>query len=124
VKLKEVRLSGTTSAGGALTVNSTIPILGRLFSVQWIDGTFDNGVDGIISTQGHQSSKTLLTVTDGDDDALYYPRDLVHDETGAALTGTQGGDRAMPLMVGTLRLVVSDGGNAKTGGCIVFYVED
>jgi len=121
--LKEIRLYGTTTAGGALTVNASKAVLGKLFAVQWVVGTLAAGVDAVISTQNHEASKTLLTITNGDADALYYPRDLVHDAAGAALTGTQGGDRELSLMVGTPRLVISAGGNAKSGGCILLYLE-
>jgi len=124
MNLKEMRLTGTTAVGGALTVNGTSAIFGRLYAIQWIDGDFSDGVDAVISTQGHDSSKTLLTLTDANNDALYYVRDVMHDATGGALTGTAGGDRCMPLLVGTPRLVVASGGDAKTGGCILYYFEE
>ena len=123
MKLKHVRLYGTTDSAGAVTVDATKAVYGRLYAVQWIDGSFVNGVDAVISTQGADAAKTLLTLTNADDDALYYPRDLVHDAAGAALTGTQGGDRCLPLISGTPRMVVASGGAAKVGGCVLFYYE-
>ena len=122
-KLKEVRLYGTTSAGGALTVNGTHPVFGRLYAVRWIDGAFDDGVDAVISTQTHDAAATLLTLTDANNDAWYYPRDLVHDATGGALTGTSGGDREMYLLIGTPRVTVDEGGNA-TSGAITLILEE
>lgn len=122
--LDEMELSGTTDGDGALTVNGESAILGRLYAIQWVDGDFTDGVDAVISTQGHGASKTLLTLTDANTDALYYPRDLVHDATGGVLTGTAGGDRVLPLLVGKPRLVVASGGATKTGGCILFYYEE
>jgi hypothetical protein len=65
-----------------------------------------------------------LTLTDADNDATYYPRVQVHGNTGSGLTLITGSDAEMQLMAGVPRLVVSDGGNAKTGGCILFYFED
>lgn len=123
MKLKDMRLVGTTDASGGLTVVGERGIFGQLYAVQWIDGTFDDGVDAVLSTIRHEAGKTVLTLTNANDDALYYPRDLVHDATGTALTGTSGGDRALPLLAGVPQLVVSSGGNAKTGGCILFYYE-
>jgi hypothetical protein len=122
--MREVKLYGTTDASGDLTVNSTEnAIFGYLYAVRWIDGTFENGVDAVLSTVNHDAAATLLTLTDANDDAWYYPRSLVHDESGAALTGTAGGDRALPLVCGELKLVVSSGGNKLSGGCIVFIDE-
>lgn len=124
MKLDELRLYGETDASGDLTVNATRPVLGQLYAVRWIDGDLSDGVDAVISTQNHDAAATLLTLTDANSDALYYPRDLVHNAAGGALTGTSGGDRALPLFVGLPRLVVSSGGATKSGGCILFYFED
>ncbi len=124
MKLKELRLNATTDASGDATTNSTVPVIGRLYAVRWIDGDFSDGVDAVISTQNHDAAATLLTLTDANSDATYYPRDLVHNAAGGALTGTSGGDRALPLFVGLPRLVVSSGGATKTGGCILFYFDE
>ena len=122
--LKEIRLYGTTSNPGAtLTVDAPVAVFGRLYAVQLIIGTLAATTDVIISTQGHESSKTLLTLTDQSADALYYPRDLVHSEAGAALTGTSGGDRTLPLMAGVPRMAIAQGGAAGVGGIILFYLE-
>ena len=124
-ELKEIKLYGTCSTGGALTVNATTPVFGRLYAVRWIDGDFDNGVGAVISTQNHDASATLLTLTAANDDATYYPREQVHGNTGTALTldGTRI-STDLPVMVGVPRLVVATGGNKKPGGCILFYFED
>jgi hypothetical protein len=53
---------------------------------------------------------------------LFYPRDLVHAVAdGAALTGTAGGDRTMPILAGVLKVTVASGGNAKSGKLIIYY---
>ena len=124
-RLKEAILTGTTSTAGAATINDTKAILGRLYAVEWIDGTLSDGVDAVLTAQNTASAvaQTLLTLTDADDDDWYYPRDVVHDLAGGALTGTSGGDREPPVINGVLRLVIADGGSAKTGGCIVYYHE-
>ena len=124
-KLKEIRINATTDGSGDSTDDAGKGVNnGRLFAVQWIGGDLADGVDAVISTQGHAASQTLVTLTNANDDKLYYPRHLVQGEDGADLTGTQGGDRTMPLMCGVPRLVVSSGGATKTGGCILFYFED
>jgi hypothetical protein len=124
MRLKTRRLNVTTDASGDATTNDTLSIFGQLYAVETIDGDLADGVDLTLSVQSTESGTalTLLTLTDFNTDAMYYPRHLVHGETGTALTGTSGGDRALPVINGTLRAVVAQGGNAKTGGVIVYYI--
>lgn len=121
--IDHIKLTGTTDSGGAATITAPIPVYGRLCAVEWIDGDLADGVDAVLSVVGTSSGVdyTLLTLTDANNDAWYYPRHLVHGEAGAALTGTSGGDRAMPVILGTLKLVIASGGDTKTGGCVVYY---
>lgn len=125
-KLQEMRLYGTCTSAGALTVTGERAVFGFLDAVEWIDGTFADGVDAVISCYNTNSGvdNTLLTLTDADNDAWYYPRTLVHDLAGAALTGTSGGDRARRIVNGIPKLVVTDGGDVKVGGCIIYWLED
>jgi len=126
MKLDERRLYGTTDTSGDLTVNDEGGVFGVLYAVAWIDGTLADNNTAVISTQNHEAAATLLTLGagEGDDDLPYYPRALVHDQTGGVLTGTAGGDRVMAIAAGTLRLVVVDGGATKEGGCIVYIDTD
>lgn len=122
--LKSVRLNATTNGDGDATTNDTLSRYGELYAVEWIDGSFDDGVGAVLSVQNTESgvAYTLLTLTAANDDAWYYVRHLQHGETGTALTGTAGGDRTRPIIDGTLRLVVSAGGDTKTGGAVVYYL--
>lgn len=124
--MREVLLQGITAADGTLTVNDETQVRGFLYAVEWIDGTFDDGVDAVLSCQGTNSGvpQTLATLTNADNDSMYYPRAVVHSEAGAALTGTAGGDRTRFFLNGKLRLAVTAGGNVKTGGCIVYYTKE
>lgn len=122
-RLSEIRLYGSTTTAGTMSVTGPTGVFGLLYAVQWIDGTLGDGVDAVISTTGHEASQTLLTLTDANSDALYYPRAVVHSEAGAALTGTSGGDRAMLLMVGTPSLAVTSASSGQEGGCILFYFD-
>lgn len=123
MKLINRRLIGATAAGGTATiVDPAGAVFGKLYAVEWVDGTLVDGVDAVLTVTNRESAvnKTLLTLTDANNDAFYYPRDLVHDATGTALTGTAGGDRTLPLVDGVLSLAIADGGATKTGGCIVY----
>lgn len=121
-----VRLIGTTDSGGDLAVNHTTTVVGLLYAVEWIDGTFDDGVGFTLTAQGvpgEQSAATSLLAVSNNNDARYYPRAIPHGPTGTALTATAGGDNVLPVIAGTPRLVVAAGGNAKTGGVILYIIK-
>lgn len=117
-KLKDVRLIGTTSGAGAMTVTGDCPV-GFLHAVEWVDGALDNNNTAVLSCINTPSgnSWTLLTVGagEGDDDKIYYPRVLENDNAcGNLATYTR------MIVCGTLQLVVASGGAAHQGGCIVW----
>lgn len=124
--LQIVRLIGTTDSSGDVTVNHTTTVQGLLYMVEWIDGDLADGNDAVLSVQSvageSAAATTLLTLTNANSDARYYPRALTHDDTGTALTGTAGGDRVAPVVSGVPRLVISSGGDTKTGGCVLYIV--
>jgi len=121
-RMKELTLTLTVAADGTATVNGDLPILGRLYAVYYTIGTLADTADLVISTQNGYASKTLLTISPSAS-GLYYPRDLVHDAAGTALTGTSGGDRCLPLMDGYPRVTVAQGGVSMTGQLTMFYLE-
>jgi hypothetical protein len=122
--LRQMALRGTTNASGDATIDAPVAIFGRLYAVEWDQGTLSVGADGVLSVQGSPiGARTLLTLTNPTT-GTYYPRDVQHDAAGTALTGTAGGDRTMPVIDGILRLVLAQGGNTQTGGMIVYYLTD
>ena len=129
MKLREISLHGTTASGGALTVNASEVVFGKLYAVEWIDGTLADNVTAVISCQNTPSAaaQTLLTLGagEGDNDKWYYPRNQAHGPDATALWYEAANSELVPaqaIVNGTLRLVIADGGNVKSGGCIV-YVE-
>lgn len=129
MKLTEVKLTGTCSTGGALTVNATRAIFGKLFAVEWVDGTLDNSSTATLTVQGAPSTvaQTLLTLSGSgaDEDKWYYPRTTVHDSTGGVVTYDATREvKGKAIINGKLRLVIASGGNAKTGGCYVYIEEN
>jgi len=123
--IEEIRLIGTTAADGIATIAAERVVYGYLDRVTWVVGDLAIGVDAVLSITLTPAgvNETLLTLTNADANAVYYPRALVHDAAGTALTGTSGGDRTRPLIFGTLSLAITSGGATKTGGAIV-YVEN
>lgn len=118
----------TTAADGSATVNGEVALPGaKIYSVEVVIGTLTNAAADI--TLSDESgiggvSKTLLTLTNITANATYYPRALVHDATGTALTGTAGGDRTKYLVTGKLRVTVAQGGNVTSGSVHVWYEKE
>lgn len=123
--MEMMRLIGTTNASGAVTIDGENVVLGVLLAVEWIDGDLTDGVDAVLSCQSTISgvAQTILTLTDANNDAWYYPRSVVHSEAGAALTGTSGGDRTPFILNGKPRLAITSGGDTHTGGCYLYYAK-
>ena len=113
-----VRLIGTTAVGGAATITADRPIRGFLVAVEWVDGDLTDGVDGTLSVIRTSSgvNKTLLTLTDANADAWYQPREDRHSASGAAASVN---DQYM-IVDGVLQLVIARGGDAHTGGALVY----
>ena len=124
VMVKSQYLSGTTDAAGDATINATVPAYGRLVAVEWIDGDLADGVDAVLSVTSTDSSvdNTLLTLTDANIDAWYYPLAAAHDNAGAGVTFDGANEIYVQQVVnGMLKLVISSGGDTKTGGAVVYY---
>jgi hypothetical protein len=119
MSLKDVKLVGTTISDGSATVTATSAVLGYLVAVDWIDGDLTDGVDAVLSITKTPSGvdHTLLTLTNANSDAIYYPRRVFDTTAGAAATALY--DRF--IIDGVLTLAITSGGDANTGGCIVYY---
>lgn len=111
----------TTDGSGDATVTVGINNQPRLlYAVEWKLGTAAAGVDATLSTTDTDSAvdQTLLTLTNANANAWYYPRMLESDTAGAALT-TSG----FLVVNGDLKLVVAQGGATKTGAAVIYLVE-
>lgn len=118
--LREINLTGTVPAGEtSVTLTSDSGVLGRLYAVEWVDGTLADGVDAVLSVTNTPSgvNKTLLTLTDANDDAWYQPREDRHSNAGAAASAN---DQFM-VIAGTLSLTISSAVAAQVGGAVVYY---
>ena len=122
--LRQVRIDVTTDASGDGVTTVTMPVMGgKLHAVEWRKGSYADGVDAVLAVTDTSSgtTNTLLTLTDANTSTWYYPRYILHSETGAALTGTSGGDRGKAIINGNLRLTVAQGGDTKSGGVVVWF---
>jgi hypothetical protein len=106
------------SSGDGSTTQDTGTTFGLLYAVQLVDGTFDDGVDVTITVEQGDLSIPLLTKADFNTDSIFYPRVLQSLNTdGTALT-----THTMPLVVGKLKVLIAQGGNAKSGS-FIFYIQ-
>jgi hypothetical protein len=122
--MKREILAITTDVSGNATVNGTRNILGLLYAILYLPGTIATGATIVVTSQGAIARPLLTKANAGTSDTVFFPRDLVHAVAdGAALTGTAGGDRALPLIFGKLRVVVSSGGSGGIGSLIAIYGE-
>lgn len=116
-------ISYTTNAGGAATELGKV-VYGKLYAVEYQPGTTDTGATIVLTCEGIGSKPLLTKASAGTAITWFYPRDLVHAVAdGAALTGTAGGDRALPILAGVLKVAVTSGGNVKSGKVIVYFEE-
>lgn len=126
--MRKQTLSFTTDTAGAATSGHgtdgvQTSILGKLYAIKYVPGTTDTGATVTVTCEGNGFSKPLLTKSSaGTSNVLFYPRDLVNAVAdGAALTGTAGGDRTLPLLDGALKVVIASGGSVKIGSVEVYY---
>jgi hypothetical protein len=121
--IRHIKLYGTTDSLGDLSVTADVKIEGLLHAVEWIDGALVDGVDAVISCvrDDNASDITLLELTNANADAWYYPQTPAQDNAGADVTYDGTNEIYTRQVVnGKLKMVVSDGGDTKAGGCIVY----
>lgn len=120
-----LKLSTHVSTGAATTTGER-SIFGKLYAIKYRPGTIDTGATLTLTCEHPDgSSKPVLTkASAGTATVWFYPRDLVHAVAdGAALTGTSGGDRTLPILDGVPKAVIASGDNSKVG-YVTFYYED
>ncbi len=123
--LTEVRIPFTVDASGDAIAYGEGTVLARLIAVQFDAGDMDTGTDLVLTTDRHDVVEVLLTITNtGTSDKIWYPRRLVQKTSdGTDLTGTSGGDREPPLIIGRPKLTVDEGGISKSGAIILILEE-
>lgn len=119
--MRKVRLDVTTDGSGDGTTQTTNESgIGLLYAVQLVDGTFDDGVDVTITAVQGDLNVPLFVKADFNSDQIVYPRVLQALSTdGTALT-----THCMPLVVGNVKAVVAQGGNAKSGSFILYILDN
>lgn len=105
----------TTNASGDAT-GYTEAVTGRVLGIIYTIGTFAAGVDLTITAEA--TGEAILTLTNANSSANYYPRVGVHDSAGAAALYAAAGTAVRePVTVvnDRVKVVVAQGGDTKTG---------
>lgn len=107
-------VSLTTNASGAATAYSP-NVTGRILAVIYTKVDFADGVDFTITLEG--TAEPILTLTNQNAGAVFYPRVQVQDETGAGATldGTRKMREPVVAVNDRVKVVVAAGGDTKTG---------
>lgn len=116
--MRRIRIPVTTNSGGVGTGTGPA-VTGLLYAVQLVDGNYDDGVDIALTSEAEDISIPLLTKANFNVDSMVYPRVAESlNSDGSALT-----TYAMPLVFGTPKATVAEGGNAKSGAFILYVIE-
>lgn len=111
-------------AHGAVNV-TTKPIRGAIETIAVAYNTQPNTTDIVVETYGdNQPKQTLLTLTNKNTDALFYPRTALHDTSGAAVTFDGTHAQLDNLVVNDYIDVTIAQGNAGTVDVYITYDAD
>lgn len=107
-------LTIATNGSGAGT-EYTPTVTGRILTVQYVKVDYDNGIDFVVSLEA--TGEVILTGTDVNASAVFYPRVPVDDEAGAdaTLDGTRKMREPVVAAKDRVKIVVAQGGASKSG---------
>lgn len=120
--MKRYKVTATTAADGTVTAY-TPRLSGKIHQIEYLkDGAngYSNGVDFAIT--GEATGVNLWTQSDVNASAVVAPRQPTHSQVGAASLFAAGGTNVqdrVALANDRVKIVIAQGGNAKTG---VFHV--
>lgn len=113
--MRRQKISIKTAADGTATVYGT-KCSGKIHSIQYVKGDFADGVDFTITAEA--TGEAILTKSDVNASAVFYPRAATHTQAGAAALYATGGTAVQDkIAMGNdrVKIVVAQGGNAKSG---------
>lgn len=116
--MKPIRVDLTTDASGDVT-GYGFAAVGTVYAVQLVDGTFDDGVDVTVTSEHSDLSIPILVKANFNSDQMVYPRVLEALNTD----GTNLATHTEPLCLGRIKVVIAQGGNAKSGSVVVYLRE-
>ena len=115
--MKIIELSMTSDADGDATVSASSMETGFIEKIVYDFGDLAANADLVITNESAISEAILTITNQGAADNVWYPRTLANKVAdGSAFT-----DVAEKIFVtGTFKVVLADGGNAKTGRLLIY----
>lgn len=113
--MRRFKVTVTTAADGSATAY-TPRFSGKLQSIHYVKTDYADGVDFTITSEA--TGQGLWTDTNVNASEVVSPRAPTHDQVGAALLYASGGTaQAAPIALASdrIKIVIAQGGNAKTG---------
>lgn len=124
--MRRYKVTVTTVADGSATAYSP-RVSGKIHSIQYVkDATnaFADGVDFTVTAEA--TGESILAKSDVNASAVFYPRAPTHTQAGAAALYAAGGtavQEAIGVASDRVKIVVAQGGNAKTGAIHILVDE-
>jgi len=123
IRTYTVTLTPAGAAGSATAEGQTRePANGYLVAVH-LNYTSQPATTDVTIATANAPVTTILTRTDANADAWFYPKQIVHGETGTALTGTAGGDRAYIPVDDYIKVTIAQGDPVANGLIATLLVE-
>lgn len=117
--IRKHSVSITTASDGSATAYTGY-VSGFIMAIQYIKTDFADGVDFTITAEA--TGEAILSLTDQNSATIVRPRAATHSTAGVAAVYASGGtavnDR-IALGRDRVKIVIAQGGNAKTGTVVV-----
>lgn len=105
-----------TTDGSGDGTGYTGVVTGRVLSIRYLKADYADGIDFTVTLEA--TGEAILTGTNVNASASFYPRVPIDDETGADALYAAGGTKLRDCVVAAndrVKIVVAQGGAAKTG---------
>jgi hypothetical protein len=113
--MRRIKLPIVTAVDGSATVYSP-RVSGKIHSIQYVKTDFAAGVDFAVTAEA--TGENIWTESDVNASAVRYPRAATHTQAGAAALYASGGVGVLDKIAvanDRIKIVIAQGGNAKSG---------
>jgi hypothetical protein len=105
-----------TTDGSGNGTGYTPNVTGKVLTIRYVKTDFADGIDFVATLEA--TGEAILTATDCNASASFYPRVPVDDEAGADALFASGGTKLRDAVVAAndrVKIVVAQGGASKSG---------